>query len=121
MKPLDPITYVDGGLLVHVRLDGLHTTDDYVEYITTRRRGLAGDIDGPRLKISDESATWCRGHVTPDDEAGAALLAAAAMKATAIDLETADVAFLHGDMTVEAWKRNLDLWDAEFDAGERDR
>lgn len=118
MKPGDPITLVDGDLLVHVRVHGTHNTVDHRVFMTTTRRGLAGEVDGPRLVVADEHVTWCRGHVTPNDEAGAALLAASMMKPSkAMPLDAAEEAFKRGHMNEEAWLANLDLWDAEFNAG----
>lgn len=78
MKPLavdDPVTVLDetGKLLVQARYmgDGAHVY----------RYGTAGRVHMPNtvVRMADEGATWCRGHVTDKDAAGKALLVAAAL------------------------------------------
>ena len=115
MKPGDPITVIDGGLLVHVRVVSCTHPS---RRIICSRKGMAGTVAGPVLEPSDEHVTWVRGHVTEHSADGAALLAAAAMKPSrAMDLKQAEDLCRSGVITVEEWRRNLDLWDSELAAG----
>src|SRR5512144_2084807 len=71
------------------------------------------------LNVDHEGFTWCRGWPEKDDPKVLALLTAYTLmsKPRAVDLRKAEVDYYAGAISYEAWKTNLDLWDAqEFDS-----
>lgn len=63
---------------------------------------------------ADENIRWCRGwHAGDSAEVKAMKVARALGPDQAMDLHEASAAFISGKMSEEAWRRNLDLWDAE--------
>ena len=69
-----------------------------------------------------EGIDWIRGWHATDSEDAQAMLAAWKLRRSSrsIELNIADKLYIEAKMSKEAWIANLDQWDAEFDAGERD-
>lgn len=70
-----------------------------------------------------EGIDWIRGWHYAESEDAQAMLAAWKLRGSSrvMDLNIADELFKTGVMSREAWLANLDRWDDEFEAGERDR
>lgn len=65
---------------------------------------------------ADEGITWIRGWHDDDSEPVHAMLAARALgPSKALDLDEASAAFVGGNISLDAWKQNLDRWDVEFE------
>lgn len=94
------------------------------ERITCVKNGVV--TLGLRLHEEDigiEGIDWIRGWHASDSEDAQAMLAAWKLRGStrAMDLSVADRLYIEAKMSQVAWLANLDQWDAEFDAGERDQ
>lgn len=95
------------------------TVEDAILGDEPTRRGLRHNVPSSAV----EGIDWIRGWHAVDSQDAQAMLAAwkLSRSARAMDLHVADGLFMQGKMSQEAWLANLDQWDAEFEAGERDR
>ena len=95
------------------------TVEDAILGGEPTRRGLRHNVPPSAV----EGIDWIRGWHAVDSQDAQAMLAAwkLSRSARAMDLHVADGLFIRGKMSQEAWRLNLDQWDAEFEAGERDR
>jgi hypothetical protein len=82
-------------------------------------RGIVGDDE----QLGEEGIDWIRGWHYAESEDAQAMLAAWKLRGSsrAMELHVASEMFKQGKMSRESWLANLDQWDAEFEAGERDR
>lgn len=65
---------------------------------------------------ANEGIDWISGWHADDSADAMAMLAAWKLRGPkARTLEDASTAYTNGETSFEAWKANLDLWDAEFD------
>jgi hypothetical protein len=99
-------------------------SDSAQRLVTRIKNGviLRGIRHGAARDEGAEGIDWINGWHGDDSQDAQAMLAAWKLRGPkAIGLEEAHGLYMRGQMSREAWVANLDQWDAEFSAGERDR